>query len=290
MIGTMLLAALFGCVVGIAIKCSMNLKQFSGQVGFYYTEETVTRRQLESFLKNASDDEIQNIEAIVLFREKSDIAITNKTLNRTAAGKKIEAAGNLQLIAPGKLLIGSDVPCNDSTGCVISRETAETLFGDFNILGEMVSIGEKDYIIRGILDLNSPLCIVQGDEDASYSGIRIDAPKLSLSAAQQTLTGLLPENSGWISEGNLYYGIGRAFSLLPAWKFSDDYIPTAWSDFSFWTELFRQKSDLFFTLLEKPLHIADSIMLKNFIGMTAASLVLVLSIIISSLLKKLLKK
>lgn len=249
----------------------------------------MTRKQLESFWENASDDE-KKIQELVLFREESGIEIKNQALNRVETGKMIETAGDMSLITPGKLMKGSYVLSSDTAGCVISQKTAEMLFGDRNVLGKIVSIGERDYIIRGIVDLDIIFCMVQGNENTIYANIRVDAPKLSLSAVQQTLSGLLPKTADGFPKRNLYYGIGRAFSLLPAWKFSDDYIPTAWSDFSFWTELFRQKSDMLFTLLEKPLHIADIIMLKNFVGAITASFVLALSIIISFLLKELLKK
>ena len=76
--------------------------------------------------------------------------------------------------------------------------------------------------------------------------------------------------------------LGVCAILLLSLHFSDDYIPSAWSDFSSWTELIREKWRDFMTLMTESVTYADRKMLKNLIGLVSTSLaesvMLVLSI------------
>lgn len=130
------------------------------------------------------------------------------------------------------------------------------------------------------------------------------------------------EESGWKAECDLYLGIGRIFLYLPAWvlllqllvccgrlwpgnarivtavsgfagvcalallsiRFSSDYIPSAWSDFSFFTQLFKEKTEDILTLIRKPLFYADSMMLGALAETAGASLLITL--ILSSYVKR----
>lgn len=59
-------------------------------------------------------------------------------------------------------------------------------------------------------------------------------------------------------------GIVLAFGIVKMGvRFSDDYIPTAWSDFEFWGELFRQKIEMMRILVKKEWHWTDMDMFRN---------------------------
>ncbi len=309
-----------GVLCGIGVRSYGTLKQFDGQAGFYYQTDVVTGEQLGKFWENATEDAKREIKGLVFFRTEKEVEITNESLGRSEKGELIETAGNMYLVVPGTLIRGSFVTDSDLRGCVLSSKAAELLYGGEDIIGEEVRIGKNMYRIRGIVDLGKSLCMVQGGAEKQYSCIRAEAPGYPLSVVQQMLTGLLPSDCEWISEGNFYYAAGRFFLLLPAWgllvigyakcrkqvrlisnrvlraamemgvpvavfcgvcvillvslRFSDDYIPTAWSDFSFWTELFRKKSELLAALLENPFQIADSIMLGSLAAVVATGVVL----------------
>ena len=67
-------------------------------------------------------------------------------------------------------------------------------------------------------------------------------------------------------------------------RFSSDYIPSAWSDFSFFKQLFKEKTEDILTLIRKPLFYADSVMLGALAG------VFVLSIVITCILLRHIRK
>ncbi len=271
---------------------------------------------------------------MALFEIKADVLVENPGLNRSVSVTLGETAGAMRLLVPDTLMLGNFPSSGDERGCVISRKTAESLYSSREALGESLSLNGKDYMVRGILDRDAQLCLIQGGRDVSYSNLCVDAPGLPLSAAQQQLAGLLSLGAAVVSEGSLYRGIGGVFLWLPAWgllfyftkitaplyrktqtcfagkpwgallftllgqlrfilsfgagcwillvslHFSDDYVPTAWSDFSFWTELFAQKSRSILILIKEPLLHCDLRMLGSLGGVVTLAVVETLLLIL----------
>lgn len=293
-----------------------NLSELAGQVGFYYTDEPMTRGQLETFWGNASEKEKKEIQDIVLYRIEEKYMLSNCDLNRTTEAELVELAGNMQLAAGDCLLQGNFVAASDRKGCVLSKETAYQLFGTVKPIGETIWILQAEeerihkvpYEVRGVLNREDSLCMIQSNRD-SYPYIRVKAKGVPLSLVKQRLAGLLPGETSWYSESDFYIGIGCFIVSLPLWvllyqfirwgrqytgtmktsvwrevwkcglvivgivlafgivkmsiRFSEDYIPTAWSDFEFWGELFRQKIEMIRILIKKEWHWADGDMFRN---------------------------
>lgn len=263
---------------------------------------------------------------IVLFQTQEDVPLENPALNRRIPAAFINAAGAMQVLLPDTLMLGSFPSSCDTGGCAISRKTAETLYSSREALGETLQTGGNTYTVRGILDINEELCVIQGSSDISYSNLCTYAPDLPLSAISQQLAGILPSTSAVVSEGGLYFALGGILLWLPAWvllfhlakaaavfykrleasitekasktvllpllsqlrfvlpfmggcgilpgclHFSDDYVPTAWSDFAFWTGLVSEKSASILTLMRYPLSCCDARMLLNLAGLAAVSI------------------
>ncbi len=298
------LLVFLGCMIGAEAGLYARLAALEGQSGFYYLENTLTREQIADFWERASDDAKREILDIALFRESRGKVLKNEDLNRESKVKLIETAGNMNLVTPDRLMAGTYVTDSDPKGCVLSRKTADSLFGSFEVTGEQVVLGNSLYIVRGIVDLDGQICMIQGKPGKTYACLRALAPGIPLSVVRQRLAGILMEEKGWISECDLYLGIGRILLSLPLWvvlflflgrirrmipetfrflipiagfggicvlllmslHFSDDYIPSAWSDFPFWTQLFDEKKEAFLSLLNHPLYYADSRMLGSLAG------------------------
>lgn len=93
---------------------------------------------------------------------------------------------------------------------------------------------------------------VAGDKDREYKWQRILAYMLRYGVA---LSGFL----------------GASVILLLSLHFSDDYIPSAWSDFSFWPNLFIEKWKDFRTLAAGKLLYSERKMFANLLGIIIAS-------------------
>ncbi len=298
-----------GCSIGADAGFYVRLAEIEGQSGFYYTEHALAREQTKKFWENASDDARREIRDITLFRESGGKRLENRDLNRESKVKLVETAGNMNLVTPGRLIAGVYVTDSDAKGCVISKKTADSLFGSLEVTGEQVAMGKNTYYVRGIVDTEGELCMIQGEKGRTYSCIRIEAPGIPLSVVRRRLAGILMEGKGWISEGDLYLGIGRILLYLPLWavlfillsriremlpeilrfmtpvagfagvcalllislRFSDDYVPNSWSDFPFFTQLVEEKKQAFLALINHPLYYADAQMLGCLAGILAAT-------------------
>lgn len=313
-------------LLGAALYSYSQLHEFSGKTGFYYEEKVFTREQIQNFWSDASDEARREIQEMALFRSSQGRTFANSNLNRTVSGELIEAAGNMELVVPGRLIRGSFASDSDKKGCVISRKTAEALYSSYQVIGNTLYLDQKEYRIRGIVDIDRPVCIIQGAEGMAYPYLRVQAPRLPLSAVKQMLAGVLPAEEAQVSEGWLYQGLGSLLLWLPAWvllgkaagygrkrikqmekaedgwkrivrevlkmanpvlvfagicgilmgslRFSEDYIPSAWSDFAFWTELFTEKSSDFLSLVKSQWQYCDERMLVSLAGVAAASILL----------------
>lgn len=314
-----------GLLLGAGIGLYQDLCLVRGQVGFYGNEEGITREQMERFWTEGPEETGDSIEDMVLFCREERVQAQNINMGRTAEVKKTETAGGMHLAAPGRLVGGNFVTDSDSSGCVISEGAAEKLFGSRECIGGKFEMEGETYTVRGVIKGKESLCMVQGETGKAYPYIRVSAPGLPVSYVHQLLTGYLPApyggesgESSWISEGDLYVGIGRLAACFPAWaaliflmlkckrdieslggmkreacrigwhvagfagvcallllsvRFSDDYVPTAWSDFSFWPELISRKAGEARRLLEEPLVIADEGMLLSLAGLAAVSVI-----------------
>lgn len=321
-----------GCLLGGAIRCYQNLTWYEGTTGFYYMEDTVTRQQMKVFWENASEEAKRSIKDVALFRSEKDILAESPSTGRSAKVVKIEAAGSMHLILPGKLRQGSFVSDSDWDGCVVSQKAAEELFGSREVTGERLRLDGREYTVRGIVEAKEKLCMVQQDGENAYPFVRVSAPGIPVSRVQQMLASAVPEPSvglngiaegglpGWMAESDFYLGLGRMLLWMPAWavliflglrgrrwirgmdgaknkllietgkmalpvavfagacaillvsvRLSDDYIPTAWSDFAFWSELVKGKIEAFLFLIRSPLWEADASMLADLAGLACAS-------------------
>lgn len=65
--------------------------------------------------------------------------------------------------------------------------------------------------------------------------------------------------------------VGIAGLLLLSLRFSDDYIPTAWSDFEFFSTLFREKAEMVFLLLKREWQLPDIGIFFNLFGIIGCS-------------------
>lgn len=318
--------ALLGCLLWFSLGCYHNLELTASLSGFYGLKEPVTREQINAFWEACEPEAGPVTEELTLFASFPDTLVENPDLNRRASVELIAAAGDMNLIFPDALMLGSLPYAGDSFGCAVSRKTAETLYSSREPIGETLYYGDTPYIIRGILELDRELCLIQGPPGQAYPNLLALAPGLPLSVVSQKLTALLSEEQTAILEGSLLYGLGSIFLWFPCWillyflvrtvkrgsrslqkrlpqtpwalvlrellrdlplilgfagacmillaclHFSDDYIPTAWSDFSFWTGLVTQKTEQLLSLIKTPLSFRDLKILGSLLGLLISSI------------------
>ena len=229
-----------------------------------------------------------------LWGEMKNQKAENRELSRNTNVDALMVKGDSDLVYEG----GWNLTSDDLEGCVIDQKAAYALFGDTNVTGQVITWNKRELIIRGVLEGDSGLLIVQGDEikDEIFNFIALDlGDSLNTTGAVKN----------WMSQHGIdgeridlltFYRWGNAMILLlpllmalsifiPMVKkvtemrrtpvkfvlylsglllfigiflkvsgykfhFPEDMIPTRWSDFSFWSELWEQKSVEIGTLLK----------------------------------------
>ena len=124
---------------------------------------------------------------------------------------------------------------NDAAGCIISGELSYTLFGSRHTTGSVVTVFEKEYVIRSVIDSEESFMIVQaeqghgGDWEFADSKI-IDGMVLDISDENY--------RGEYAEEAAVHHGYGSSFyyasdylDILP-----DINLPSKWSDFDFWSD------------------------------------------------------
>ena len=124
---------------------------------------------------------------------------------------------------------------------------------------------QASYTVRGILDTKENLCIVQGNDKSMLFQllffIRRKMEKKKNLRAYPLFQMVVP--FVWI--------LGIAGLLFLSLRFSDDYIPTAWSDFEFFSTLFREKAEMVFLMLKNEWQLSDIESFYSFFGIIGCS-------------------
>lgn len=286
----------------------------------------LSRESFAQYWKDPAPEAQREIKGTVLISREEKVEASNISTGAKLKLSVIAVAGDMNLATPYALMWGGFASDEDEKGCVISRKVAEVLFGTHQVAGAEIQLEENTYTIRGVVDMEEPVCMLQGEKGTAYHEARINAPGIPISSITQLLASCLPETYSRISEGGLYAGIARLAVFLPVWvlmialfrevnrrakvyinemedgtrkkeylstlygvlfpiiafagicllllvtiHFSDDYVPTAWSDFAFWGELFTEKWKQTYVLLKADLSFADWNMLRQTVGCMLSS-------------------
>lgn len=165
--------------------------------------------------------------------------------------------------------------------CLLDRETVRTLFGDESVLGMEVRVDQETFEIEGVLDSTQKICVIPGTAgEETFDGLAAEKVQAlqSSNSGFEAMEAAAEGAGRQRADGQLYYvtacfgGICIAVILLifltvklkkyplyrsicllaivgiitGGWQLASpgsDYLPSYWSDFDFWAQLFREKAD-----------------------------------------------
>lgn len=148
-----------------------------------------------------------------LWGQQSGIMALNPALGRSAACDVVTLWGNSQLVFPSPL----SLPVQETASCLIDCSTAMSLFGSSRPVGSTVSVGGKDYTLRGIVESSQPVVLIPAsslDKSLTHLSLQVpegDSPKWAAESFAQR-HGLLGE----FKEPALPARLGKGLSMLPA--------------------------------------------------------------------------
>lgn len=209
-----------------------------------------------------------------LWTQLENKSISNETGGRTAAVAVVAARGDSRLVLPTAGLLAVD----DTAGCLLDRTTAESLFGAVGTVGCTVIYEGAPYVVRGLVDAPAPTLALQLPKDSPLplENITVSGGKAADFTTRHGLEAALTIRYETFHRlANLFAALPLVaaalilvFRLLgQLWHQRDyplrsaavflvlcvlvtalllallsvipaEYVPTRWSDFSFWPELF----------------------------------------------------
>lgn len=215
----------FSCAVTMVIYC-MNLSdQYMDDKKYMYicTEQSIY---------NKVQDEDYVIGTYIIAQNQI-VKISNINKQVSAAVVTVDFTLNNMFGGTGNLLE------YDLAGCIISDVLAENLFGSYDVIGSAIKVGDKEYIIRSLVDSDEMFIIIEEGKNANTNlyvgGRRISGAIIDISDEAYRGQYLQEFCAQYNVEGNDNYYVSDYLKMYPTIEF-----PTKWSDFTRWSNIIKQ--------------------------------------------------
>lgn len=119
----------------------------------------------------------------------------------------------------------------DREGCVIDEKTSYALFGSREAVGSEILLNGKTYIVRDTISWKQPAILIRPTDSKTLYTRAFVRPQQGETKKNAGEAFLLRNGLSGISTQNM--------------EFSKDWIPGKWSDFSFWSEKWKELSESF---------------------------------------------
>ncbi|MDE6712822.1 MAG: hypothetical protein K2K20_03720 [Lachnospiraceae bacterium] len=225
-----------------------NYQVISGMEGFVYSD-LVSGGESEEFVKGC----------YFIENDRQVEGIVHRTAAVTVVGENIDS----DILFPSFNRLAYD----DVSGCLLDAETLYELFGTTDTLGQTVIYEEKEYMVRGVLDVNVPLMVISSkfEDDQRIDGLVLDTAD---EWYRDQYADIL--NSVYGSMDQSYYLTD--YVSVARWIET----PSKWSDFDFWSSYYddikMRLEHIFFDNKD----ITEQICLRKSYQMTGLRTVLVL--------------
>lgn len=178
------LAVLSVILFFISFYTGKYIEEKRGQTGIRFVKETVSGKELSRI---SDEEEKEEMPDMTLWKQTEDKKISYPEFNRRVKVKLIDIWGDVEDVYPECLVQGSPLIKEDINGCMLSKKAAYRLFGAEDVIGKKVSFGKKEYVVRGILDVDESV-FVRENEEAECSLIEVtDTPQNGKEPIRQVL-------------------------------------------------------------------------------------------------------
>ncbi|HEX3022232.1 MAG TPA: hypothetical protein VHP81_07555, partial [Lachnospiraceae bacterium] len=215
---------------GYSIYYGRQNEVYKGTVSARYDEPTIDYGSIQKVIDPFSEKMDASLHpSISLWNRERDANVVNADqLNETKVDL-IRMRGDMSAVEKEHVLIGSLVLSDDTSGCVIDKATAYSLYGSYDILGMAVLQGGERYYIRGILDTSESRMLIQEEKiNEKYAYMEFNY-RMDLKSSKSRLTndlGTLTKNflsqygfaeSRVIADKDFGVDVLRVIYLLPGW-------------------------------------------------------------------------
>ncbi len=241
-----------------------------------YGKEQITEETLKQIVKGSETDQI--FSEAVLWKSEGKVPVCAENTEREQIVSLYQMKGQQSAVFGKGLCAGRYFTEGETSVCLLDRETVRTLFGSDHVLGMKVRWEDTEYEIAGILKGRQSLCVIPAKEGALYDGVA--GKKAEKTVSSKMAFGTLETAAAGLGEqridGHLYYMTAcLLYFLLTAVNLTvfavkagkrkivaalcavlaieilimgiafaapgSDYLPSYWSDFDFFVQLFKEK-------------------------------------------------
>jgi hypothetical protein len=145
-------------------------RQYLG-VSVRLSETSVTQKALEKALERTDESELSCTAAWTRSAGKQTAA---SHLGGETSLRVVCVSGDMRQIEPMKLLSGAFPTQDDADGCLLDAASAWALFHSTDALGATVTLGDREYVVRGIAETYESVLMIR-DDRASYENLEFAA-------------------------------------------------------------------------------------------------------------------
>lgn len=189
-------------------------RQYLG-VSVRLSETSVTQKALEKALERTDESELSCTAAWTRSAGKQTAA---SHLGGETSLRVVCVSGDMRQIEPMKLLSGAFPTQDDADGCLLDAASAWALFHSTDALGATVTLGDREYVVRGIAETYESVLMIR-DDRASYENLEFAAQNPD--GAKQSVETFLYRCGGAdhsvIVQSGLIARVALGAAWLPLW-------------------------------------------------------------------------
>jgi len=146
------------------------MRQYIG-ISVRLFETSVTRQTLEQALEQTNENELACTAA---WTRNDGEQTAGSQLGGETSLRIIRVYGDMRQVAPMKLLSGTFPTEDDVDGCLLDAASAWALFRSTDAIGAVVTIVDREYVVRGIAETYEPMLMIR-DDQAAYENMEFSS-------------------------------------------------------------------------------------------------------------------
>lgn len=222
-------ATMLLCLLVTIVFLAAGMFYLSKSTGYFNNLTFVVKDKTGAELASSVSQEENKTFSFAVWAELKNEYISDCNNTRRYNSNIITVCGSSYCL----LSFGKNLSVEDKTGCIISENIAEKLFGNPNAEGREVLWNGTKWVVRGVLKEPSDLLIVQS------SGLinKINFNRISIALPEGSDKRLTEENftSQYMVTGQLL-----RWDYLYGFGWLQEMIPSKWSDFDGWEQNFHE--------------------------------------------------
>lgn len=160
----------------ICLTNAQKIQVLQDVVELRYDREKLDAETMKNLQKGENESSEKIVKSFITWEQSPKEDLRNKELAKNVTGEVVKVYGNLTMLFPVEKLQGQTLYEGDGEGTIISEGVAYSLWGSTDVVGQSLIVGDKAYVVRGVLKEKSNRIITQADmadKETKFSALRV---------------------------------------------------------------------------------------------------------------------